>query len=175
MKNKELRAWLILAAMQLAWILPCAYDYSLEHQPEEQLLYEYEDVLRWRLDGGVVIEDEDVYVEDLDIESVKESELVSLGIYKFTAYCPCKKCSDNWGHKTSTGATATEGRTIAVDPKVIPYGTVIIVNIDGVEHEYVSEDCGSEIKNKRIDVFFESHQSALEFGVKYLEVFTKGE
>ena len=147
----------------------------MRRQPkEDKMITNYEDVLRWRFDDVEVV-DEEVSVEDLELDNVKESAIESIGVYKFTAYCPCKKCSDNWGHKTSTGAIATEGRTIAVDPKVIPYGTVIIVNIDGTEYEFVAEDAGSAIVDRKIDVFFESHQAALEFGVKYLEVFTKGE
>lgn len=99
-----------------------------------------------------------------------EPETISLGEYKLTAYCPCEHCSDGWGNNTSTGAIATQGRTIAVDPKVIPYGTKIV--IDG--HEYVAEDCGGAIKGNRIDVYFDNHQEALEFGVQYKEIFVKG-
>lgn len=95
--------------------------------------------------------------------------LVSLGRYKLTAYCPCKKCSDNWGNKTATGVRATQGRTIAVDPRVIPYGSIVVIN----GHEYVAEDCGGAIKGKRIDVYFESHKVASDFGVQYAEVFLK--
>jgi 3D (Asp-Asp-Asp) domain-containing protein len=93
----------------------------------------------------------------------------SLGFFKLTAYCPCKSCSDNWGTQTSTGATATEGRTVAVDPKVIPYGTTLIIN--GIE--YIAEDCGGSIKGNKIDIYFESHKKALEFGIQYTEIFVK--
>ena len=57
---------------------------------------------------------------------------------------------DSYGTATSTGAVATEGRTVAVDPEIIPYGTEIM--IDG--HIYVAEDTGSAlIGNKIIDIF----------------------
>jgi 3D (Asp-Asp-Asp) domain-containing protein len=94
-------------------------------------------------------------------------ERVSLGEFKITAYCPCAKCCGKSDGITSTGAVATEGRTIAVDPRVIPYGS--IVEINGAE--YVAEDCGGAIKNNRVDMFFESHTAALVWGVKYYEVF----
>ena len=61
--------------------------------------------------------------------------------------------------------------TIAVDPDVIPLGSK--VEIDGVE--YVAEDTGGAIKQKRIDIFVASHSEALKKGVKYQEVFIKNE
>lgn len=78
-----------------------------------------------------------------------------------TAYCPCNKCTDGDGI-TSTGTVPKQGRTVAVDPKNIPYGTEII--IDG--HTYIAEDCGGAIKGNKIDLFFDSHEEALKFGVQ---------
>ena len=49
-----------------------------------------------------------------------------LGEFTLTAYCPCMKCCGKTDGITSTGTTATEGRTIAVDPLVIPYGLSLI-------------------------------------------------
>jgi len=95
----------------------------------------------------------------------------SLGEFQLTAYCACEKCcgaySDGY---TAVGTLATAGRTIAVDPNVIPYGTKVIIN----GHEYVAEDCGGGIKSNRIDIFFDSHQEALNFGVQKAEVFIYG-
>ena len=83
-----------------------------------------------------------------------------------TAYCPCEECSDGYGRKTSTGAIAQECRTIAVDPKVIPYGTAVI--IDG--NTYIAEDCGSAIKGNKIDIFFNSHEAVEKFGKQVKEI-----
>lgn len=77
-----------------------------------------------------------------------------------TAYCPCKKCCGKTDGITSTGAKATAGRTIAVDPSIIPYGTEVIIN----GHTYVAEDCGGAVKGNDIDIFFNSHEEALQFG-----------
>ena len=98
-----------------------------------------------------------------------------LGEFRLTAYCPCMKCCGKTDGITSTGTTATEGRTIAVDPRLIPYGsTVTIYFADGTSHTYTAEDCGGAIKENRIDVFFDNHQTALQFGVQrayvYMEV-----
>lgn len=86
--------------------------------------------------------------------------------FKATAYCGCRKCCGKWAkyHRTASGTTPEEGRTIAVDKKVIPLGTHVLV--DGVE--YVAEDTG--VRGNRIDIYFNSHSDALEYGVKWVEV-----
>ena len=91
----------------------------------------------------------------------------SLGEFVITHYCACEKCTIDGDGITATGTKAASGRTIAVDPEVIPYGTTVI--IDG--HAYVAEDCGGAIKGRRIDIFMGSHQEALKAGVKVAEVF----
>ncbi|MBM3706286.1 MAG: hypothetical protein FJW66_07175 [Actinobacteria bacterium] len=61
---------------------------------------------------------------------------------------------------TATGETVREG-IIAVDPEVIPYGTLIEIKDMGY---FVAEDCGGKIKGNRIDIYFDSKQEAKEFG-----------
>lgn len=101
----------------------------------------------------------------------------SIGLYRITAYCSCKSCcgkdpADPWYGITATGTKATEGRTIAVDPKVIPYGSVVYFEgPDGLVGGYVAEDCGGAIKGNEIDLYFDSHAEALEWGVRELEVY----
>ena len=95
-----------------------------------------------------------------------------LGEFKLTAYCPCVKCCGKTDGITATGTLAEEGRTIAVDPAIIPYGsTVTIYFADGTSHTYTAEDCGGAIKENRIDVFFDNHQTALQFGVQRAYVY----
>nr|WP_156158111.1 3D domain-containing protein [Paenibacillus sp. VKM B-2647] len=65
--------------------------------------------------------------------------------------------------KTFTGTTVTEGRTIAVDPKVIPLGWWVY--IDGVGFRR-AEDTGSAVKGNTIDVYYESESYANRFGTK---------
>ena len=85
-----------------------------------------------------------------------------------TAYCPCVKCCGKSDGITASGTKAKQGRTVAVDPRCIPYGTEII--IDG--QTYIAEDCGGAIKgSNRIDIFFDDHTSALGFGVKKTNVY----
>jgi 3D (Asp-Asp-Asp) domain-containing protein len=100
---------------------------------------------------------------------------VFLGEFTLTAYCPGHCCCGKWASGyTATGTLATEGRTIAVDPKVIPYGShVLLIWPDGTQRSYISEDCGSGVNGNHIDVFFNDHQAARIFGVQsamaYLE------
>lgn len=94
-------------------------------------------------------------------------ELQSLGTFKLTAYCPCPKCCGEWADGiTYTGTEATAGRTVAVDPKVIPLGSTVYINGSA----YVAEDIGGAIKGNRIDVYFPDHKTALQFGVQHAEV-----
>lgn len=102
---------------------------------------------------------------------VYEPETTSLGVFKLTAYCACEKCCGKSDGITASGVKAVEGVTIAADTKVLPFDTKIIV--DG--HEYTVQDRGGAIKGNCIDVYFDSHQEALDFGVQYKEIFTMKE
>lgn len=112
----------------------------------------------------------DVIVEHPVIEcSIVEPSVVSLGVCKVTAYCVENYphiCNDGDSSRTATGTKPTPGRTIAVDPKVIPYGSEVIIN----GHTYIAEDCGGAIKGNKIDIVFATHREALDFGIQYAEV-----
>ena len=102
---------------------------------------------------------------------------VFLGEFTLTAYCPGRCCCGKWASGyTATGTLATEGRTIAVDPEVIPYGTrVLLIWPDGTQREYIAEDCGSGVNGNHIDVFFNDHQAARVFGVQSAMVYLEAE
>lgn len=98
---------------------------------------------------------------------VTEPALIDMGEFKITAYCTCAKCCGKSDGITASGTKATAGRTVAVDPTVIPYGTKIIIN----GHTYVAEDTGGAINGNRIDICVGSHEEALNFGVQYANVY----
>lgn len=68
---------------------------------------------------------------------------------------------------TSTGARPTVGRTVAVDPNIIPYGSRVIIN----GHTYIAEDCGGAIKGNKIDIFVGSKSEAYKKGVYHTNVY----
>ena len=94
-------------------------------------------------------------------------EIVTLEGVTVTHYCGCEKCCGKWADGiTATGTKATEGRTIAVDPAVIPYGSEVCLRFeDGTEAVYIAEDCGGAIKGNRVDVYMDSHDAALAAGI----------
>ena len=87
------------------------------------------------------------------------------GKFKLTAYCACSECCDKWASGyTASGTYATQGRTIATGGQ-FPFGTKLVIN----GNVYTVEDRG--VGNGVIDIFFNSHQEALNFGVKYADVY----
>src|SRR5690606_12858134 len=64
---------------------------------------------------------------------------------------------------TASGAKVKENQTIAVDPKVIPLGSLVYIDGIGIRK---AEDTGSAIKGHKIDVYIPDLDEALEFGVK---------
>lgn len=110
-------------------------------------------------------------IETITTEIIEEPKLTSLGSFTVTAYCCCEKCcGKNPTHPaygiTKSGTKATEGRTIAVDPSVIPLGSTVYLN----DIPYTAEDTGSAIKGNKIDLFINNHQRAKVFGVQEMEV-----
>lgn len=92
-----------------------------------------------------------------------------IGKYTLTGYCGCARCCGKSNGITATGVRARAGRTIAVDPRKIPYGTIVRIN----GNDYVAEDCGGAIKGNRIDVFFGNHGQARAFGKQQAFVYVK--
>jgi len=64
---------------------------------------------------------------------------------------------------TASGTKVQEGRTIAVDKKVIPLGWWVYIEGIGFRR---AEDTGSAIKGNKIDVYFDSDSYAEKFGRK---------
>ena len=90
-----------------------------------------------------------------------------LGNFKITYYCACEKCCNKADGITATGSRVAEGRTIAVDPSVIPYGTKVIIG----GHVFTAEDCGGAIKQNHIDIYVNSHEEAEALGVANASVY----
>lgn len=70
--------------------------------------------------------------------------------FQSTAYC--------YGTITKTGTSPVAGRTIAVDPEVIPLGSTLEVYNEDWELVgiYQAEDTGGKVKGNIIDIYFGS-------------------
>ena len=93
----------------------------------------------------------------------------NLGSFRLSFYCSCEKCcgAQSTG-LTKSGTTVTEGRTIAVDPKVIPLGSRVYIDGYGV---FIAEDVGSAIKENKIDIAVGNHEQALKLGIDEATVY----
>ncbi|WP_195576810.1 3D domain-containing protein [Paenibacillus sp. 1001270B_150601_E10] len=67
------------------------------------------------------------------------------------------------GAKTASGTKVTEGRTIAVDPDVVPLGWWVYIEGYGF---YRAEDTGGAVKGKIMDIYFDSSSQVKRFGRK---------
>ena len=117
----------------------------------------------------------------IEVFEPTEPQIISLGEYKLTAYCSCEKCCGYWATVrpkdedgnpivyTANKSIAKQGVTVAADTSVLPFGTVLLID----DREYIVQDVGGGVKGNHIDVYFESHEEALQFGVQYKEIFLK--
>lgn len=72
------------------------------------------------------------------------------------------------GNITSTGTKPQINHTIAVDPKVIPYGSLVCIEGYGT---YIAEDCGGGIKGNMIDIYMSSYNECIQFGRRKAKVY----
>ncbi len=80
-----------------------------------------------------------------------------------TAYCPCSICCGKSDGITNSGKRAYANHTIAVDPSIIPLGTMVYLEGLGT---FIAEDTGGAIKGHKVDLFMNEHRQALNFGIK---------
>jgi len=118
-------------------------------------------------------------VEELLIE---EPVMTKLGEYTITAYCPCEICCGIWAKNRpngivygAAGIELQEGYSVAAPG--LPFGTILYIEGLG---EYVVEDrpaswVAEKYDGKIIDIYFLSHDDALEFGLQHRTVYLKGE
>lgn len=90
-----------------------------------------------------------------------------IGTFETTGYCPCARCCGKTNGITASGTLATANHTIAADTSVLPFGTQVVIN----GQVYTVEDRGGAIRGGRIDIFFASHQEALNYGRRRVDVY----
>ena len=101
----------------------------------------------------------------------RPDDLVKLGDFIATAYCVTGQ--------TSTGTQTTVGRTLAVNPYVIPYGTEVWHYLeDGTfAGDFIAEDTGSNMlaNPNVIDIYMgqDSYNDCILWGAQNVEVYIR--
>lgn len=105
--------------------------------------------------------------EDNDCSVSETPTETYVGRFTTTAYCSCRKCCRSGKNLTKSGTIPQAGRTISADLNVFPLGTKL--RIGGVV--YTVEDSGSGIRGNKLDIFFNSHSQALQYGRQSADVY----
>lgn len=114
------------------------------------------------------------YINENDVEEYyylwneyltdEKQENEYLGNFKLTAYCACNNCCGAYANGiTASGTTPVQGRTVAMYG--VPFGTQLLIN----EQVYTVEDRGTAYGH--VDVYFNNHSEALQFGLQYADVY----
>ena len=88
-----------------------------------------------------------------------------------TAYCGCSKCCGKWATNNSvkygaSGMRLVSGYSVASDS--YPMGTILY--IEGYGKVQVADRFGAGHGKSRIDMYFDSHSTALQWGRQYRNV-----
>ena len=75
------------------------------------------------------------------------------------------------GGTTATGTKARWG-TIAVDPRIIPYGARVY--IPQFNMVFTAEDCGGGIKGNKIDIYMNSSSECYNWGKRNIDIYIIG-
>lgn len=140
----------------------------VEPSIEAQLIQDDSSVIKKESSTSTTLKNEQLNQEQSIVPYDGESEEILTG-FELTAYTAhFASTGKHEGDKdygvTATGTKVMEGRTIAVDPSVIPLGWWVY--IDGLGYRK-AEDVGGAIKGKKIDVYFDNEEYAKFFGRKH--------
>ncbi|KKN55608.1 hypothetical protein LCGC14_0580800 [marine sediment metagenome] len=99
---------------------------------------------------------------------VEQTPTVTI-LMNVSAYCPCERCCGDFADGITASGVPAEGYVIAA-PRQYAFGTLMTVPgyADGRPVKVL--DRGGAIKGNRLDVFFATHQEALNWGRQYLKV-----
>lgn len=110
---------------------------------------------------------EETYEEETYEETASDSGSGTyLGNFTLTAYCGCAQCCGTAGNLTASGTVPTQGRTVAMGG--VAFGTQLSIN----GSIYTVEDTGTPYGH--VDIFFNNHEEALNFGLQYADVYQVG-
>jgi 3D (Asp-Asp-Asp) domain-containing protein len=111
--------------------------------------------------NGIVDKETFTYIGRIAGEPSRYSRSLAMKASAYSAYDPGN------GSYTYGGNLLRKG-LVAVDPAVIPLGTRLYIQGYGYA---VADDIGGAIKGNRIDLAFDSHSDAMNFGIQRLTVY----
>jgi 3D (Asp-Asp-Asp) domain-containing protein len=88
-----------------------------------------------------------------------------------SAYCGCPRCCGIWSgcNRTASGHIIRAGDKFLAAPKSIPFRTMIAVPGYNGGLPVKVEDRGSAISDRKLDVYFDSHKKAKNWGRRHIE------
>lgn len=89
-----------------------------------------------------------------------------LGKFTVSGYCNCTSCSGGY-NKTYSGTIPKADHTISADLNIFPIGTKLKIG----DIVYTVEDKGSGVKDNWLDIYFDTHKEAYDFGLQKLDVY----
>ena len=122
-------------------------------------------VLMARLDG-----------KTFDLYEPPKEELVYIGTFSNTFYCPCYRCNGNSHGITASGEPLTPYLSVAVDKRVIPLGTKLYIEFENSTSKslngyYMAHDTGGAVRGNKIDVCVGSHSEAYSYGIGKCKIY----
>lgn len=90
---------------------------------------------------------------------------------RVTAYCACESCCGEYADGiTACGHKIQPGDTFAAADRRYSFGTEMVVAGYNNGKPIKVLDRGGAIRGDRLDLFFHTHEEALQWGVKYVDV-----
>ena len=93
-----------------------------------------------------------------------------------SAYCPCNICCEKygWGYRTASNYKIKPGDHFVAAPKNIPFGTTMIIPGYNKGKPVKVLDRGGAIKGNKIDLYFDTHKEALQWGRRHITIRVSG-
>ena len=107
----------------------------------------------------ILEDDADIQMNYRDIDETNVDPAMigeSMGRFRLTYFSPDASSLKEAAAFTATGDPLLQGRTVATDPDVIPYGTRIIIN----GHAFVAQDCGRPVSGNEIQIYMDDPDEA---------------
>ena len=111
-------------------------------------------------------------VEEEPEEEVELIEFVDIGNYTITAYCGCEICCGEWASVPVIGAGGVELIEGVHCASPLPLGTIVEISGVGIleVQDRTADWIADKYNDRVIDVYFENHGDAIEFGKRTANV-----